>query len=381
MIKGSSSTDKEVLCNMIKKIVSGAVVVLCATIVIVGCQDIAKSKANELLEQKKSSKFLLEETLNNESIESVYLYSEPDECIKAIKKVNESFALLQEREDYIDTIIDKYSEYELAKDFNTNKKVIDSLTYVYGDDIDSKLNEVLVDSSVKESVENDIKELSKVYFLECLITSKEIVEESSKEQIEEIKEATYDKYIEKENSIMYSDMEDTVYELAKASETADNLDMEINSRGQVATITTPNGSKVEVEIFEYNGDRWANTMTMHTKKEFPDAKILAKADNRYNCHSYAWYQQSTSNPYWMNNPLKFVADGSYKEASEPSKDDNVIWAVKTGRPYIEHSGIVAGKDEKDVIVVSKWGQGPLVEHYESYSPYRNKTYYYNRKGQ
>ena len=91
MIKGSSSTDKEVLCNMIKKIVSGAVVVLCATIVIVGCQDIAKSKANELLEQKKSSKFLLEETLNNgvktqRRISQTVKVSTPNSGVVKVKK-------------------------------------------------------------------------------------------------------------------------------------------------------------------------------------------------------------------------------------------------------------------------------------------------------
>ena len=32
---------------------------------------------------------------------------------------------------------------------------------------------------------------------------------------------------------------------------------------------------------------------------------------KYNCHSYAWYSQGTSNSYWMENPYAYMTDGSY----------------------------------------------------------------------
>lgn len=363
---------------MKKRLISAAVVVWCLAIVIVGCQKISKSKANETVINEKSSKELLEEVLESSSIVDLYLYNEPNTVIEIMKSESNSFAKLEERKDYIETVIDKYNEYELANDFSTDKHILDSLTYVYGEELDNKLNEVLADLDVKESVESDVTELARVYFLECLITSKGVVEESNSQQLSDIKKVAYDKYMEKENSALYTGMEESVYELADKSETAKDLGVEINSRGQLATITTPNGSKVEVEMCEYNGDRWANAVTMETKKDYPNVKILAKADNRYNCHSYAWYQQSTSNPYWLNNPMSFIADGSFKETTRIVKNDKIIWAVKTGRPYIEHSGVVKGQDKNGVVVVSKWGQGPLVQHLDSYSPYVNKTYIYMR---
>lgn len=28
---------------------------------------------------------------------------------------------------------------------------------------------------------------------------------------------------------------------------------------------------------------------------------------KYNCHSYAWYSQSTANKHWMNSPSKYMS--------------------------------------------------------------------------
>ena len=47
------------------------------------------------------------------------------------------------------------------------------------------------------------------------------------------------------------------------------------------------------------------------RKEYPQATIVASASKKYNCHSYAWYLSSTNNKYWMNDPSKYMSDGSY----------------------------------------------------------------------
>lgn len=365
---------------MRKKIVAIVASILCVAIVIAGKINVINSNANNAKDKGVSSQELLEKVLNNPSIIDVYLHNDPTTSINSLKKESEEFSLLQSREDYIETVINKYDKYKLVSDFATEVSIIDSLSYVDNENIDNKIEEILLDQSVKENVEKDITELAKIYFLECLLTSKEVVNSSSEDQIQDIKEVAYDKYLEKEASNLYTGMEETVYELADASNTAKDLGVSINRRGGYATITTPNGSIVDVIISEYFGDRWANTLTMQMKNEYPNAKVLAKADNRYNCHSYAWYKQDTSNEYWLNDPYDFIADGSYKEVNRLAKYDKAIWVeLRGGRiNFIEHSGIVVGRNSNNVVIVSKWGQGPLMQHTDIYSPYENVVKYYTR---
>lgn len=48
---------------------------------------------------------------------------------------------------------------------------------------------------------------------------------------------------------------------------------------------------------------------------YPYATRLYSATPVYNCHSYAWHSQKTSeNKYWINNPANYYVNGSYSEA-------------------------------------------------------------------
>ena len=88
------------------------------------------------------------------------------------------------------------------------------------------------------------------------------------------------------------------------------------------------------------------------------------ATNRYNCHSYAWYNQSTSNNYWIDDPVKFRS-GWIKStgwtnvipSGIQSGDKVDYYKTSTNRP---HSAVVYS-----VILntfVSKWGSAGLYVH-------------------
>lgn len=51
----------------------------------------------------------------------------------------------------------------------------------------------------------------------------------------------------------------------------------------------------------------------------------------FNCHSYAWYSRSASNPYWMENPSAYMSDGSYRR----------IYSGSSGQLYMG-TGIQSG---------------------------------------
>jgi len=108
---------------------------------------------------------------------------------------------------------------------------------------------------------------------------------------------------------------------------------------------------------------------------YPNATVEAGPTSNYNCHSYAWYNQSTSNTRWMNSPAAYMTDGSYVyHGTYP-----YYWRAGMKMFYVaegSHSAILisvnfdyAGYD--GWICRSKWGAYPLMRHAASYSPYNS----------
>jgi len=107
---------------------------------------------------------------------------------------------------------------------------------------------------------------------------------------------------------------------------------------------------------------------------YPNATLLSDSTSNYNCHSYAWYSDSTSNIYWMSNPSAYMTDGSYTQYTGAP-----VAAAPGYRMYYnygDHSAIiyVAGPvpSYSDITVISKWGPGPLMMHKASDSPYSSR---------
>ncbi|MBE9917792.1 hypothetical protein G8C92_27710 [Paenibacillus donghaensis] len=143
-----------------------------------------------------------------------------------------------------------------------------------------------------------------------------------------------------------------------------------------STVKTPKGSSVPVII---RGEELTSTQRTQLNNQYtnayPNATFVSTSTSNYNCHSYAWYSDSTSNTYWMNDPSRYMTDGSY------SSFTNLINAVIGTRVYYdngEHSGIVyqAGgplASSKYLKVISKWGMAPLMKHQADYSPYASNN--------
>ena len=158
----------------------------------------------------------------------------------------------------------------------------------------------------------------------------------------------------------------------------------------VENILTPNGN--QVEVYETLNDLSAEIISDYNNyfdMHFPNATRISTATARYNCHSYAWYSQSTSsNNYWMNNPGAYysVGDMSYIEVTTPRPGDIICYYDNNGTPnYFAddenlHSGIVVNYNpsiainnvcgnSNQVTVVSKWGAAGLYQHIGDYCPY------------
>lgn len=139
-----------------------------------------------------------------------------------------------------------------------------------------------------------------------------------------------------------------------------------------STVYTPNGSAVaaiamtteltSAQISSYNS---------YVATNYPRATRETNASRKYNCHSYAWHNQSTSNSIWINTPGDdtYWTDGSYTLWHPP-----YIWFsnMRVSYVYGDHSGI----DIDGTRVRSKWGQLPRMAHAWNYSPYDSSVLNY-----
>ena len=128
-------------------------------------------------------------------------------------------------------------------------------------------------------------------------------------------------------------------------------------------VYTPNGTAVT--CLSYGETLTAADKTRiknENLSECPGAIVLADPTTNYNCHSYAWYLQSTSNIVWMPSPTEYMTDGSYRYVGTyPTAAGQKVFY-----PATNHSAVVVNTSGT---LRSKWGRGCLMQHSWENSPY------------
>ena len=150
-------------------------------------------------------------------------------------------------------------------------------------------------------------------------------------------------------------------------------------------------------VFDFSEEE-KNAMILNQAEHYENSTLKGPPTKKYNCHSYAWHLQDSSNTYWIDDSaelLKYIADYSYFEIINPDPEDLqpgdiVVYIHSQGAPseeddYWLHSAVVKsvlGDCEPgtttiaSIIVKSKWGKGGLYEHngYEcSYTEYAEEA--------
>ena len=148
---------------------------------------------------------------------------------------------------------------------------------------------------------------------------------------------------------------------------------------------TPNGSAVAIYHRTGTVDN-ASTANSYFANMFPNATRLAGPTYNYNCHSFAWYNSTTSNTYWMDDPSKYWTDGSYKSYSPSgtvTANTRVLFKQSPGASKVNwHSVLVRSAAStsnfyKNVVAESKWSQYGLYRHKLLDHPYMRNTSYFN----
>lgn len=121
---------------------------------------------------------------------------------------------------------------------------------------------------------------------------------------------------------------------------------------------------------EYKESEWKEKDAYYAAQGLPITLIL-HADISYNCHSYAWYQMDSLNPFW-------IGPGDFGQENYESKDDMFIpsTATRLNGNYqvndivvyysalgkILHSAVIVEISGNTIIVQSKWGKAGVYRH-------------------
>lgn len=119
---------------------------------------------------------------------------------------------------------------------------------------------------------------------------------------------------------------------------------------------------------DYTADE-KNAIITQMKASYPKITILDEPTSAYNCHSYAWYSNTSSNPYWINDVGLFANDVHSTQIGTTANAivGDIIVYLGTSNAIL-HSAIIVEINGDQVICNSKWGPSVLCKHEYNYIP-------------
>lgn len=342
---------------------------------------------NDIL-QKTSTQELLKLVMDYPLLSNLYFYDTYEQGLYFLTEDFNGLRELLNREDVSAILIEYYKNYKIPTISANSENTSDEIKSITDKELNKKIVDDLEKDKTAKQLESDFKTIANIELVETLLVNNVILDNCSQKQISEIANIASDKFIIKKKSALFSGKENLIY---KAAAEVNNIDilgtsdkrMRLFATANNATyVTTPKGTKVPVYTPSYGGAQWSKTITAETKKNYPKANVIQPADNRYNCHSYAWYKQSNGNIYWMQTPSAYFKDGSYKKITNKANrgaNNRITWTkIPLANPIIHSGYLVSINKNGSYNIYSKWGQGPLMQHSANYSPYDGTRNYYKK---
>ena len=140
-----------------------------------------------------------------------------------------------------------------------------------------------------------------------------------------------------------------------------------------STIYTPLGHMITTLVNSEMSQDEINYFTNYYARAFRNAQVVSPASTRYNCHSYAWYSRSTSNPHWIN-----AGKGNKFQLSIYWMDDVYVSCTESQAEIVYYAnGDHSAVRRSDGKYISKWGFGPVMIHTAAHCPYESsgRQYY------
>jgi len=144
--------------------------------------------------------------------------------------------------------------------------------------------------------------------------------------------------------------------------------------GIAQSVTTPNGTTINLQSHPYNGLSKQQMDALEDYAKSYGGIVISLADDRYNCHTYAWGNRAIMGNMSDGNVSTFwdrsgYTGGGYKDVtgtSEEATASHVMYGT-------DHSGLGSSTSTYHE---SKWSEGCVVLHYPNNTPFSNPTAYY-----
>ena len=140
---------------------------------------------------------------------------------------------------------------------------------------------------------------------------------------------------------------------------------------RVSLPRTPSGNQVTSSWCHYDRSEMTAGDRTEINEYVRDAyglEPLRPPTTKYNCHSYAWYNRSSSNLWWIDWPDDFMEDDYYEENTGIIKSGNIaVYRMSASSTEYLHSAVVTNVgsgsgSNPPITVTSKWGNWGLYSH-------------------
>lgn len=125
-------------------------------------------------------------------------------------------------------------------------------------------------------------------------------------------------------------------------------------------------------ISDFGWDR-VNYYNRLIEENYPNALRMRNATGMYNCHSYAWYNMSTTNDIWIPRPLAFKTDG-YTTNFPWEYGDLLVYSDGENDVHSAVVFMLGNGTVNSTTVISKWAQAGLYIHIVNDCPFYESGY-------
>lgn len=291
--------------------------------------------------QKLTTKALVESIVEYPLNYLIFAYDNPLSAVSLILENSQLHQELLSRGDVVEKLIGLFSMSEISFDKKTN--TCDSLLFLpYKDEM--LLENLLLYAIRKKGINSNIRQLL----------------------LDEVNAKLNDRISQKET---FSDYSLAPLIALKNYLQKNSFIFQGSYRTSTTTIYTPLEHSLTGELRTELSNQEVNDITNAFSQAYQNATVLRPASNVYNCHSYAWHSDDISNNVWLNNyvgssfqlSLYWTFD-LYKNCSESNAQKATYMQSSL---YYAHSAVITSSGD----YISKWGQGPLMQHSKAYCPY------------
>lgn len=301
----------------------------------------------------------------------LYAYSSLQEGYERVKAQFNGIEELLSRQDSYSELIAAYHDFVIPE-----IRKIDYDNILTADDYADRINMLLQDEQSCEWILEDCKIHSSLTILEMLIWD---VLQQNDENVDVFVEVYCAKLEEKDGSEYFENADAAqLLNILISEESAlveefgiEEIPLVQSTRASSYTVYTPNGTAVSCT---YNTNvSYVDASVYSGQLAIYHASLVSVASQTFNCHSFAWLQSLYPNVYqylWLNNTTAFIADPSYKKENSPSAAGHIAtWSTHSAIVTVPSSNNPYNNYIPEPYLTSKWGNGPIVAHYQSLCPY------------